>query len=292
MITLSKPVQTTTTSLLRGGSVFCQPKLNGVRAYWDGNNLLTRNEKPILCVPHIVKELQKLAHIPFDGELYAHNMPFQDLNGLIRRKRHTREHLKISYFVFDLINEDQQYQRIKDINDLPKLDHVKIAPTIRTDKIEEAYNRALTKYEGLVCRRTTAHYGKGIYKIKPVFDQEYQITQFYNGGIICTTEAGHKFKTKCNTQGLSTGDSVTIEYSALTAQGFPFHGRFKAQRHDLPKEKKQQQEKQHKQHKQHRPAIKQQQQDDINPGILFIFKVIVYVCVFPLVLLFVLSRNK
>lgn len=232
---LSQPEQVKISGL--SGPLFFQPKINGIRAFWDGSNLRTRNGRAIECLPHICKEIKRnsLSHIPFDGELYARKIPFDELNGLIRRKKHIEKHLKIKFYVFDLISEDPQNIRIEQIEHLPTMNNIIKVQTIKNGNPARHYRQVLSaKYEGLIARSFNGKYAEQVYKIKPVFDDEFKIIDLYEKGIICETSKGAKFKVKTTKHGLKIGDRATIEYSALSGHGIPFHGRFKSGRYDIP----------------------------------------------------------
>lgn len=82
-------------------------KLDGVRAWWDGTTLRTRNQKVIDAPPKFLHHLPP--GIMLDGELYWRNH-FAQVNGTVRRKRKNIgddamwDH--ITYHVFDILNDD------------------------------------------------------------------------------------------------------------------------------------------------------------------------------------------
>ena len=66
--------------------VLAQAKLDGVRLVWDGARAWSRTGKPIEGVPGIVAELeQHFKGFALDGELYDHDMHFQEIVGAVRR---------------------------------------------------------------------------------------------------------------------------------------------------------------------------------------------------------------
>lgn len=103
--------------------VYVQRKYDGVRclAYIDENSdvkFMTRQGKEILHFTHIrdiitdmFTELDTPDRYVFDGELYAHgNMCFEEMAGLIRKKKPSRENMidmhKIHYEIYDVIMLD------------------------------------------------------------------------------------------------------------------------------------------------------------------------------------------
>lgn len=221
------------------GSLIFQPKINGIRAYLDDGELKTRNGRVITCIPHILKELKPLAHWQLDGELYSEEMSFQALNGLVRRKNPAPEHNSIKFHVFDIMNEDNQDKRLRLAHSLIRnLKHVKPVPTYHEGQADNLYKQFLNdKYEGLIARDPSAYYGTGLYKIKPVFDSEFKVLSIDHNILTLETSEGKTFKLDQYNNDCKPGNSVTVEYSMLTDEGIPFHGRVKSPRYDLPEAK-------------------------------------------------------
>jgi DNA ligase-1 len=75
-------------------------KLDGVRAYWDGENFLSRTGK-LFHVPAWFKDGLPTG-IPLDGELYIDRGKFQETISIVRNHREDEEEWsRISYAVFD-----------------------------------------------------------------------------------------------------------------------------------------------------------------------------------------------
>ena len=58
-------------------------KLDGVRAYWDGENLLSRRGKKLNAPPSFIKNFPKFA---LDGELYAKELKFEEIQATVMDK--------------------------------------------------------------------------------------------------------------------------------------------------------------------------------------------------------------
>lgn len=75
-------------------------KLDGVRAYWDGEQLTTRSGQPIRA-PHWFTA--PLPAIPVEGELWIGRQRFSELSGIIRTEIPDDDQWKeIRYMIFDL----------------------------------------------------------------------------------------------------------------------------------------------------------------------------------------------
>jgi DNA ligase-1 len=94
------------------GTVFSQPKLDGIRCIAMREGLFTRTGKPITAVPHIHEALEpffeKYPNATLDGELYNHAYKddFNKIIHLVRKQILTEEHLAdsremIQYHIYD-----------------------------------------------------------------------------------------------------------------------------------------------------------------------------------------------
>jgi len=94
------------------GTVFSQPKLDGIRCIAMREGLFTRTGKPIVAVPHIHEALEpffeKYPNAVLDGELYNHEYKdnFNKIIHLVRKQNLTDEHLDeskemIQYHIYD-----------------------------------------------------------------------------------------------------------------------------------------------------------------------------------------------
>jgi len=97
-------------------------KLDGVRAYWTGTELLSRNNKKFYAPEWFTKDLPK--GIKLDGELYQGRGQFQQTCGIVRR--HDDQWKGVIFMIFDYIDTGFDFYRrldnlkqMKDSNYLP-----------------------------------------------------------------------------------------------------------------------------------------------------------------------------
>ncbi|XQW85580.1 DNA ligase [Thalassotalea piscium] len=84
-------------------------KLDGVRGYWDGNTLLTRQGNKIYPPKGFTDNWPK---IPLDGELWSSRGNFQKIVSCVRKKTpDTSCWQKIKFMVFDLPNGQGDFTR-------------------------------------------------------------------------------------------------------------------------------------------------------------------------------------
>ena len=91
--------------------VMVQPKLDGVRALWDGRTLLSRTGHSIECPCSVLSSLCKIAltcgpNLHLDGELFSKSMTFDAISGQVRRldQGMSKSGEEIEYWVFDVVS--------------------------------------------------------------------------------------------------------------------------------------------------------------------------------------------
>jgi len=246
---------------------FIQPKFDGTRAGGicglpEGTPcILSRQRKAYPQLGHIQAILRKLPKgLILDGELYNHDMKFQNIVGLVKKKTLTKEelplHNRIQFHVYDIIDTTLPFHaRLKVLQDLFKAnralfsDVIHLCPTEEVAKLEDldakhdAYVAA--KYEGLMVRNRDGMYDAGnrsndLLKLKKFQDDEFEIIGFKDGEgreegcVIWQCQTKDKKLFFCRPEGtleekkelFEHGDDyigklLTIRYQELTADGIP-----------------------------------------------------------------------
>lgn len=168
--------------------IWAQPKLDGVRAIWNGKQLLSRSGKQILGVPHIVKYLNTYCpNLYWDGELYNPKLDFETLVGLVKRTKNIDEAsaLQVQYHIFDIpidcVPFNQRCAAIKDYWNTILPPFIKIVSTRKLSKMPKDDNLNLygDKYEGTMLRcQSNLYVGKRsstLLKVKNFKDAEFLI---------------------------------------------------------------------------------------------------------------------
>lgn len=212
--------------------VFVQPKLDGIRclAIIDEGvcTLWSRTRKPILSMPHIVKELEDVYSTGYhriDGELYNHSYKanFEHIVSLVRQEEPDPNHTDVEYHVYDKAMDDGRgfagrfedlrldlhcYEKAKAL-----LKHIVLVETCLAkdeDDMLDMFQHFRSKgYEGAMARNAEGAYmGKRSYdlqKIKEFDDAEFPIIgveegrgklQGHAAAFICVTPTGERFKAK------------------------------------------------------------------------------------------------
>lgn len=232
-------------------------KLDGVRARWDGQRLLTRNGDPIDAPRWFTAGWPAQA---MDGELWIARGEFQRISDLVRALKTDDDAWKpVRFMAFDLPGDAGRFaQRASRLRALvvranaPQLGA--IAQTHVGDRATlDARLRAVVAAggEGLVLHRATAHYQGGrsddLLKYKPADDAEARVVGYRPGkgkyagmvgALLVVDASGRRFALG---SGLSDaqrrnppqpGTWVTFRYNGLTAKGNPRFARFLRVRED------------------------------------------------------------
>ena len=230
------------------GSVFSQPKLDGIRCIAMREGLFTRTGKEITAVPHISEALESFFKLypnaVLDGELYNHAYKddFNKIIHLVRKQNLTDEHLSesaemIQYHIYDapVIGNGKWAMTEKDLYSdrtskldasfvnlgLEKEDCLVIVPTVeihgreQLDRCYEDYIEA--GYEGQMVRLDGPYENKRspkLLKRKEFIDEEYKILGYEEGeGNRAGTIKHFKFKNK---DGKEFNSNVKGSFSYLT----------------------------------------------------------------------------
>ena len=87
---------------------FMSEKLDGVRAYWNGKQLLSRNNKPIIAPAEWLRALP--TDMQLDGELWLGRSKFQQLVSAVRKTTPiSAEWRNVMYHVFDVVRDDENW---------------------------------------------------------------------------------------------------------------------------------------------------------------------------------------
>ncbi|MDP2680275.1 MAG: DNA ligase [Rhodoferax sp.] len=160
-------------------------KLDGVRAFWDGQYLRFRSGLPIAAPDWFTAGLPKT---PLDGELWLGRGRFDELSGTVRKKLPVEaEWRQLRYMIFDLPGATGSFaERARRINTLLTEAHQPWLQAVAQTQIPKTADlQALLKQtvkeggEGLVLHRANALWSPGrsdaLRKLKPMPDEEARV---------------------------------------------------------------------------------------------------------------------
>ncbi|MEJ6475266.1 DNA ligase [Pseudoalteromonas piscicida] len=226
-------------------------KFDGVRAIWDGTQLITRGGH-VINAPAWFTE--RLPNVWLDGELWAGYNNFAFVSGVVRRHAPNDEHWRqVTYYVFDAPNDTisfakryEFYLRLLTGNGLAHIKPVKQHVFTSYDKLDEFYQSVLARGgEGVILHAKEAKHESGrttnILKYKPYLDDEAIVVkhlpgkgkyQGMMGSLLVRDEEGNEFRVGSgfsDEQRLSPppiGSQITYRYQGYTKYGKPRFARF------------------------------------------------------------------
>jgi DNA ligase-1 len=230
-------------------------KYDGVRAVWDGKQLISRQGNVIHAPAWFV---QDFPNTPLDGELWLARGQFDELSGAVRKDNPIdAEWKQISYLIFELPNAAGDFEaRAKQIVDIvtkAKVPHLKAVRQFSV-KDEAELKKELQKVvknggEGLMLHRADAPYITGrsdaLLKLKLLLDAEAKVVGYTKGrgqyagkvgALIVETPAGIRFKLGTGlsdaqrVQPPKIGSLVTYTYRDITKTGKPKFASFLRER--------------------------------------------------------------
>jgi DNA ligase-1 len=185
---------------------YVQPKLDGLRCicYMNMNDgkvvAQSRTGAYFETVEHICEELRpvllKNTGLILDGELYSTEMPFEELAGLIKRKKTTDATLQhrrcIRYHIYDAVMHAASYSERHDriVGTIPPVDQCFYLEVVHTQLIHDlnAFQQAFGEYvasgyEGIMLRNVAGPYRQNyrshdLQKYKEFVEAEYPIVGF------------------------------------------------------------------------------------------------------------------
>ena len=216
-------------------------KLDGIRAYWDGKQLLTRNGK-VIYAPHWFTK--GYPNFEIDGELWTKRNDFENISSIVRDKKPSKKWKEIKHYIFEVPNsEGNLLQRLAKVKPYEN-EFLKILPQIpiKNTAHQDTFFKEIEfkKGEGIVVRDPNTLYinkrtSKAL-KVKKFQDTECKIIGYthgngkYNGqigAIKCQLFNKIEFKIgsgmddKFRKNPPKIGTIVTFKYQNITKYGKP-----------------------------------------------------------------------
>lgn len=163
-------------------------KLDGVRAYWDGHRLYTRNKKIIHAPDWFLAQFPDFA---LDGELFTARGQFQEIVSIVRK--HTpvdREWRKIKFLAFDAPDVkapvETRWALLRRVRGKPNIAIVPQTLCKGKDHLHQFHKKIHRgKGEGVMLREPGSHYehrrSHTLLKVKTFDDEEAKIVGYTPG---------------------------------------------------------------------------------------------------------------
>jgi len=216
-------------------------KLDGIRAYWNGKQLLSRGGKVIHAPTWFIKDYPSFK---LDGELWSKRGDFENISSIVRDKVPTKEWIQIKHYIFEVPEaKGDLFERLKKVEKYEN-NSIKLIKQIKI-KNKKHQNNFLNKVlkeggEGIVVRDSLQKYinkrtSKAL-KVKKFHDAECKIIGYTQGkgkfldsigAIICQLPNQIKFKIgsgmdeKFRNSPPKIGTIITFKYQNITKYGKP-----------------------------------------------------------------------
>ncbi len=221
-------------------------KLDGVRAYWDGQRLYFRSGLPVPAPAWFTREFPKIA---LDGELWLGRGTFERLVGIVRKAEAVdAEWREVRYMLFELPGAPGTFgERAEAMRVLVEAARIPWLKTVEQFRVTD--RKALMAKldavraaggEGLMLHRADALYATGrsgdLLKLKPYLDADATVIGHLPGkgrhagrlgALIVLDDAGRSFRIGTGFSDAQRdhppeiGSRVIYSYRGLTAKGLP-----------------------------------------------------------------------
>lgn len=230
-------------------------KLDGVRAYWDGKELLSRLGNKFYAPEWFIKNLP----IRLDGELFIERKKFQETVSIVRRQDMPDSWKRIKYLIFDVPGPEKSFEERmsflqKVARNAPFPEHVIVVQQTKCTGLKHLLSTldSIQKLggEGVMLRQPGSLYdgrrSSTLLKVKTFLDDEATVTDYEAGkgrhkgrtGALWVTWNKKRFKVGT---GLSDkerenppkiGSVISFKYQELSTDGIPRFPVYMGQRID------------------------------------------------------------
>lgn len=228
-------------------SWYMSEKLDGVRAYWDGKKLISRNGNIFKAPAFFTKDFPKTE---LDGELWSKRGDFSNVSSIVNTKnirRHSKLDLEsrwqtLTYNIFEVPNATGDLlQRLSDVKESKYIKIIKQIEVKNKAQLDNFLKSVEAKGgEGVVVRDGSLNYYTGrntnALKLKSYTDEECEVIghnkgqgkhENVMGSLLCRMQnnkiikIGTGFKNEQRAKPPKIGAIITFKYYGLTSKGNP-----------------------------------------------------------------------
>ena len=217
-------------------------KLDGIRAVWNGKQLVSKNGNIIHAPKDFIKNFPSFY---LDGELWTKRDDFENIQNIVLDKTPSTKWKEITYNIFEVPytkgNFNQRLKKAREWFDINKNKKVKFIEQIPCQSEKELNhfleNIVLKKGEGVIIKNPHLPYidkrSKNSLKVKKFYDMEGEVTginydvkkrmksliiQLSNG---VTFNLGNGFTNERRVNHPKVGDIITFKYYSFTKNKKP-----------------------------------------------------------------------
>ena len=221
---------------------YMSEKLDGIRAYWDGKELFSKNKNKIFAPSWFTKDFPPF---PLDGELWTKRGDFENIQSIVLSQQESQNWESVTYNIFEVPNVNGDFiNRLNFLQNYLEKNpsrYIKIIPQIvcKDKNHLDSFLQELLKNgaEGVIIKNPNLAYETGrttnSLKVKEFFDDEGKVIghNFNKDGsfkslkielknkIIFNLGGGFKKEDRLNPPKI--GEFVTFKYYGLTKNGKP-----------------------------------------------------------------------
>lgn len=221
---------------------YMSEKLDGIRAYWDGKNLYTKNGNVINTPKDFTKNFPSFE---LDGELWSKRGDFENIQSIVLDKTPSSKWKELTYNIFEVPNTKGDFltrlQKAKDWFNKHSNKNVNIIKQIKCEDEEHLITFLdeiiQLKGEGIIVKDGSKDYHTGrtpySLKVKKFLDMEGLVVGYnlkkdgsfkslqvkIKGDIVFNLGGGFTKKQKQNPPKI--GENVTFKYYGFTKKGKP-----------------------------------------------------------------------
>lgn len=170
-------------------------KFDGIRAFWNGKELLSKQGRKLDCPSWMTAELPK--NVKLDGELWIGRGTLENVVTLLNSSGTEENEMwkSVQYVIFDLPSSDKTYEeRVDALRALELPSHAKIVETTRCKDNEHLIQHMQTIVadggEGLMAVQPLSLYSQSrtdtMLKVKPNQETEVQVLEILPTGLYCS----------------------------------------------------------------------------------------------------------
>lgn len=169
---------------------FVSEKLDGVRAYWDGKNLLSRSGKNLNPPKWFIEDFPPFA---IDGELFTKQNDFENIVSIVKNQQNKDLWKYLSLYVFEVPNKEGNFsKRLEKLQNFLKQHPAKFIQIIPQNEFQTkeellSFIKQIKQKdgEGVILRKKEGVYTTGrnssLLKYKFFFDSECEIIEYQKG---------------------------------------------------------------------------------------------------------------
>jgi DNA ligase 1 len=216
-------------------------KLDGIRAYWDGKNLYTKNGNPIFTPKEFTNNFPSFE---LDGELWTKRDDFENIQNIVLDKSPSSKWNEISYNIFEAPNSKGNfYKRVEKIkiwfenNPNNNVNIIKQYLCKDEEDLDTFLEKIISlKGEGVIIKNPNLEYinkrSQNSLKVKKFYDDEgiIQKINYKNNQMKSLTiklkngttfNLGNGFSDIQRVNPPKVGEQITFKYYGLTKNGKP-----------------------------------------------------------------------